>query len=159
MAVKTKSVSGRRTLHFSSYDELLDEVRRLAARPTRHLGNWSLGQVCQHLAAAMNMAIDGPPFRPGLLLRLVGPLLKKWLISRPLRPGFNFPKTATVLIPQNSDVAAGVAAVEKAVARLQQNPQRKPHPVFGRMTREEWDQLQFRHAEMHLSFIVPEEPE
>lgn len=156
MAVETKSVAGRRTLHFSSYDELLDEIRSLAARPTRHLGNWSLAQVCQHLAAAMNMAIDGPPFKANFLLRLAGPFLKKRVISRPLSPGFKFPKTATALMPQDSEVADGVAAVEQAVARLGQNPERKPHVIFGPMTQEEWDQLNFRHAEMHLSFILPE---
>lgn len=156
MAVDTKSVEGRRKLHFNNYDQLLDEVRSLAARPTRNLGNWSLGLVCQHLAAAMNMAIDGRPFKPGLFLRLIGPLLKKRMISRPMPSGFKFPQTATALIPQNEDVAAGVAAVEKAVARLEQIPERKPHAVLGRMTRDQWDQLQFRHAEMHLSFILPE---
>jgi hypothetical protein len=156
MSVDTKSVPGRRNLHFESYDDILGDVRALAARPTRQLGNWSLGQICQHLAAGMDMAIDGPPFKPGWLLRTIGPFIKKRMITRPMSPGFRFPKTATVLMPGNLDTAAGVAAIEKAVGRLRENRQRKPHVIFGAMTHEEWDQLEFRHCEMHLSFIVPE---
>jgi hypothetical protein len=154
--VETTSKAKRRTLHFDSYDELLAEVHSLAARPTRHLGNWSLGEACQHLAVAMNMAIDGAGFKPNLLLRLVGPFLMKRIISRPMSPGFKFPKTATALVPKDADVAAGVAALEAAIARVQGIPDRQPHAVLGRMTREQWDQLQFRHSEMHLSLILPE---
>ncbi len=42
------------------------------------------------------------------------------------------------------------------IDRLNREPQRYPSPVFGKMTKEEWDQLHLRHAEMHLSFYVPE---
>jgi hypothetical protein len=156
MAVDTRNVKGRRNLHYANYQELLDDVHALAARTTRQLGNWSLGQILQHLARAMNMAIDGPPYKPAWVLRVLGPFFKKRVISRPMSPGFRLPKNAKALIPEQSDVAAGVAAVEKAVTRLQQNPDRKPHFVFGPMTPQEWDLLQLRHAEMHLSFIVPE---
>jgi Protein of unknown function (DUF1569) len=156
MAVDTRGVKGRRQLHFADYQELLDDVHLLASCPTRQLGNWSLGQILQHLARAMNMAIDGPPYKPAWILRVLGPFFKKRVISRPMSPGFRLPKNAGALIPAPCDVAAGVAAVEKAVARLQQSPDRKPHFVFGPMTREEWDLLHMRHAEMHLSFIVPE---
>jgi hypothetical protein len=31
----------------------------------------------------------------------------------------------------------------------------KPHPVFGQMTRAQHDQIQCRHAELHLSFVHP----
>jgi hypothetical protein len=43
-----------------------------------------------------------------------------------------------------------------AIDRLNREPKRAPSPVFGKMTREEWDQLHLRHAELHLSFFVPE---
>jgi Protein of unknown function (DUF1569) len=156
MAVDTRNTKGRRTLHFDNYQQLLDEVHTLAAVPTRQLGNWSLGQILQHLAKAMNMAIDGPPFKVAFILRVLGPFFKNRVISRPMSSGFRLPKNGAVLIPTECDVAAGVAEIEKAVTRLEQTSERKPHFVFGPMTREEWDQLQFRHAEMHLSFITPE---
>ncbi len=156
MAVQSKSVSGRRELHFSSYDELLDEVRSLAAQPTRHLGNWSLGQVCEHLAKSMEYAVDGTPFRAPWLARLVGPFLKKRFLTRPMKPGFKLPKNAAEYLPGNTDPSIAIARLERATERIQQTTDPQPHVLLGALTREQWDQLTFRHAEMHLSFILPE---
>jgi Protein of unknown function (DUF1569) len=157
MAVDTKHVSGRRTLHFNNHEEVLDEARSLSGKPVRQLGNWSLGQICEHLAVATNSAIDGAAFKPSLVVRLVGPFLKKRFMKGPLNPGFQLPKNGAAMIPGPTETAAGIAALEQAVERLKREPTRKPHGVFGPMTADEWDQILLRHAEMHMSFIVPEE--
>ncbi|REK05453.1 MAG: DUF1569 domain-containing protein [Planctomycetota bacterium] len=155
--VETAQVSGRRELHFDSYQEILDDVHRLASGPTKHLGNWSLGQCCEHLAKGMEYAVDGASFKASWILRLVGPLLKNRLITRPMKPGFKLPKNATPYLPGESDDSVGIARLEKAIERMQNVTGPKPHVFLGAMTREEWDQLHFRHAEMHLSFILPAE--
>jgi hypothetical protein len=155
MAVKTRQVSGRRTLNFNSYDEILADVRLLASVPHRQLGNWSLGEVCQHLAKTMDLSIDGSQARAPWLLRTVGPFIKKRFLSRPLSAGFTAPPSFG-LLPDSAAAAEGVAALEKAVQRLHQTNDRQPHLIFGRMTREEWDQLHMRHSALHLSFLAPE---
>jgi hypothetical protein len=154
MAVKTARVAGRRRLHFETYQDVLDDVRALAAGPTRQLGNWSLGEICHHLAKTMDMSIDGSKAQFPWILRTIGPLFKKRFISRPMPAGYTVPK-GSGLMPEAD--ATGVAALERAVARIEQTHQRSPHALFGPMTREEWDQLHMRHCELHLSFIVPEE--
>ncbi len=157
MAVDTKTVSGRRPLRFNSHREVLDEVRSLSGRPVKQLGNWSLGQICQHLAVATNSAIDGAAFRPPLFVRLFAPLMKKRFMKGPMNPGFQLPKNGAAMIPGPTETAEGIAALERAIERLGREPTRKPHGAFGPMTAEEWDQILLRHAEMHLSFIVPAE--
>ena len=102
------------------------------------------------------MAVDGAPFVAPWYVRAVGPWLKKRMISRPMKPGFRLPKNASKLLPQPIEAADGVARLEKAIRRLQSTTERKPSPVFGPMSSDEWDQLMFRHCELHLSFIVPE---
>jgi hypothetical protein len=155
MAVKTARVAGRRRLHFDSYEQVLDDVRALAGCPCRQLGNWTLGDICQHLAKTMDMSIDGSRAQFPWLLRKIGPFFKKRFISRPMPAGFTAPKGAN-LLPDPGDNARGVAALERAVARMRQTPERSAHVLFGRMSREEWDQLHLRHCELHLSFLVPE---
>ncbi len=154
--VETAQVPGRRTLSFKSYDEILADARAMNSQPTRHLGNWSLGQICEHLAKAIEYEVDGAPFTLPWYLRTVGPWLKKRIITRPMKPGFKLPKSAAEYLPVNTDAAVGIERLEKAVALYLQSPTLKPHAIFGPMTREEYDQLNFRHAEMHLSFVVPE---
>jgi len=72
-----------------------------------------------------------------------------------MAPGFQIPKNGAAMIPPATETADGIAALERSIRRLQETSQRQPHGVFGHLTREEWDQLQFRHAAMHLSFILP----
>jgi hypothetical protein len=156
MAVKTRDVVGRRKLRFESHQDVLNDVHALCNGPTRQLGNWSLGEVCQHLAKTVDMSIDGSQMRFPWVLRMIAPLLRKRFLSRPMRAGFTVPKTGAFLLPSAEETAAGLAALEKAVARLGATSQRKPHALFGTLSRQEWDQLHCRHAEMHLSFIVPE---
>jgi uncharacterized protein DUF1569 len=103
----------------------------------------------------MNMAIDGPPFAAPWFVRMVGPLLKRRILTRPMSSGFTLPKKAAALLPDPTSTADGLVKLEKSVERLQQTSQRKPHAIFGRLTAAQWDQLQFRHAELHLSFIEP----
>jgi hypothetical protein len=155
MTVATKKVAGRRTLHFNSHQEVLDDARRLASGPHRQLGNWSLGQVCDHLAKTIDMSLDGSQARFPWLLRMIGPYLVNRFITRPMSAGFTAPPSAGIT-PDEQETQAGLAALELAVARLDQTNQRKPHGLFGPMTREQWDQLHMRHGELHLSFIVPE---
>ncbi len=45
--------------------------------------------------------------------------------------------------------------LRQAIHRLQTEEKRAPNPVLGKLTREEWDRLHCRHAELHLSFLVP----
>ena len=62
-AIETAKVKERRQLRFDSLDDIAAEVERLAAcRSIRAVGNWSSGQVLQHLALTMNNSIDGFAF-------------------------------------------------------------------------------------------------
>ena len=42
-----------------------------------------------------------------------------------------------------------------AMDRLRTTAPAAPNPVFGRLTHEQWIQLNLRHAELHLGFHLP----
>ncbi len=158
--VETRRQTGRCRRRFNNFDEILHEVRSLAARPTRQLGNWSLGQICQHLGIAMEQCTSADDLFPvPLRLRIMGRLVRGWVLKRGLPSGFKLPpEGAAVLVPSQVSVEEGLARLEKGMAALAQTSRRTAHPVFGAMNVDEWHQFHLRHAEMHLSFIVPEEP-
>src|SRR4051812_36060342 len=119
MAVKTKTVQGRRKLRFSNYDEILAEARTLAGGQTRILGNWSLGQIFEHLSKAHDMALDGASSPPPLIFWLVGPFFKKGTLRNVAR-GFQLPRRASRLLPSETSTADGLVLLEKSVVRLKQ---------------------------------------
>jgi hypothetical protein len=156
--VNTATVASRRKLRFANFDEVLADVRLLAAQPTRQLGNWSLGQVCQHLGTAMERsARDDQLFRVPLWLRVVGRLVRRRALENGLPTGFKLPPDgAAKFVPPPVSVEEGLATLERGIIALSQTSHRAPHPVLGAMNVGEWDLFHLRHAELHLSFIVPE---
>ncbi len=157
MTVQTKSVKGRRTVSYQSYDDLLADAEEMAHGVVQTLGNWSLGQIFKHLASSFEGSIDGLPFRAPLHFRLLAPLLKRRLLSQPLPSGFQIAKTArSTLEPDaTASTAEALDALRYAVSRCESESNRAPHPVLGKLSKSEWDQFNLRHAEMHMSFVVP----
>ncbi len=155
--INTKKVTGRRRLRFERLEDIEEDARRLAAGKVNQLGNWSLGQVLNHLATVMHQSIDGVPMRVAWWMRLLGPMIKKRLITRGMPAGFKIPQESVKAMVAQSGVSAdeGLIALREAIERLESETRRSPHPVFGDLTCEEWDQVHMRHAELHLSFVVP----
>ena len=54
---------GRRTLSYGNLDDIMPDVERLLDGHTT-VGNWSLAQMCQHLAAVMRRVVDLPASTP-----------------------------------------------------------------------------------------------
>lgn len=157
MTVNTRSARGRRPVRYESLDELLQDAETLTAGEVETVGNWSQGQILQHLAATMNCSIDGFPSQlPRAVRWLVRLLFKRRFLSRTLPSGFRIPKAfSAALQPPEVNAEAGLASLRNAVSRLRGEDARAPHPALGELTNAEWDRLHCRHAELHMSFVVP----
>ena len=118
--INTKHVRGRRRLRFSDFGEILREVQALAERPTQPIGNWTLGQVCQHLGTAMELSVAGGvgfpvPWKTRLLARLA----RRRILATALPTGFRLPSdAAALLVPEPTSFEQGLAALERGMERL-----------------------------------------
>ena len=156
--VVTKNVSGRRELHFHAIDEIVADAEKLVASPNiKTLGNWPLGRLLAHLTTAINGSIDGVDARAPLLFRLAGKLVKNRILNSAMLPGFQLPdRFQADLFPEVESPQDALEGLLKAAARAKTERMTACHPVFGQLTHDEWTQLHLRHAELHLSFVVPE---
>ena len=78
------------------------------------------------------------------------------MLKSPMSAGFRLPEKAyEELGPPPTEWADGVRQFREAVRRLKSESNRHPSPFLGVMTPEEWNRLFCRHAELHLSFLVP----
>lgn len=157
MTVDTKTVQGRRSLSFKSLDEIVADAERLASSPTtKTLGNWPLGRLFMHLAGAVNGSIDGFTVRAPWYIRLIGPFIKSRIINKGMPAGFKLSKKREdKLFPPAESTQEGLEKLRAAVERTRKERMTAAHPVFGKLTHEEWTRLHLRHSEMHLSFAVP----
>jgi hypothetical protein len=159
MAVATKSGATRRIVEYTTLQDIIRDAEALAAQPVETLGARSLGEILGHLSLAMKYSIDGfPPMGTPLALRLLGPWLKRWILTRPLKPGFKLPDEGDAIIwPTGMTTATGLRHLRHAVFRLELETQRAPHFIFGQLTPDQWDRLHRNHAALHMSFVKPAE--
>lgn len=54
---------GRRTVSFGSFDEIMPDVEELLKGHTT-VGNWSLAQICRHVASVLRRVVDMPATTP-----------------------------------------------------------------------------------------------
>ncbi|MEM6363714.1 MAG: DUF1569 domain-containing protein [Planctomycetota bacterium] len=147
-----------RELTFSHLEEAVTESRDLLASGYRRRGNWSLGQICQHLSRVQNPSLDGYPRWMSLFAPL-RPMMRVWLMPRLL--GSDSPQgipTASVFTPAETvDDQQEVEAFAGSVTRLLRHDGLfAPHPAFGRLSREQLLAIHSAHAAHHLRLLEKE---
>jgi hypothetical protein len=82
------------------------------------------------------------------------PLMVK---DKPAKPGFKLPRRfEEVLWPdQEFEVQGALAHLKESVDHYKSEGPMPKHPMFGKLSREQHDRLNCRHAELHLSFVHP----
>jgi EAL domain-containing protein (putative c-di-GMP-specific phosphodiesterase class I) len=157
--VNTKQVA-RRPLRFTSIDAVLAEAERLAAAERdgrlKPLGNWTLGQALHHLAVWITFAYEGFPsdVRPPAALRFLLRLIRRKILNGSMPAGVRLPKVeGGTHGTEKVTTVEGLAQLRRALNRLRTEPARHASPAFGKLTAEEWEKLNLRHAELHLGFF------
>jgi Protein of unknown function (DUF1569) len=146
----------RRQIDFHTWPELLADVERLHQSHYDRLGNWDLSQTLDHLGEGLRTALRGNEHQgPWVVRRVIGPLLLKRMVrQRRMKAGIKVP---TWWLPGPShDESAAVNQFRSEVAAFQQlSTQPFPHPFFGPLTKNQWEDLVLIHAAHHLSFLIP----
>lgn len=155
--IDTKKVTGRREVRYQTVDDILADAEQLARGEVVTLGNWSFGQILEHIARVMRGGIEGVPITVPWWIK---PILRmmKGKILRDLPPaGYRLrPAARQALVPPaDTTVERGLQLLREAMRRWKEDPTRQPSPFLGKLTNEEWDLLQMRHAELHMSFVKP----
>ncbi|MBS0260722.1 MAG: DUF1569 domain-containing protein [Planctomycetes bacterium] len=149
----------RRDVYYTSLDDLLADVERLAQTKSHTTGQWTFPQILDHLARSFNASLDGFGFRAPWIARvLLAPLLRNSFFTKTMKPGFKLPAGAEALAPDaNLSLTEAVQKLTESVTRFRSTPQRAPHPFLGELAPREYDLLHMRHAELHMSYVIPDE--
>ena len=168
-----KVVKDRQPVELRSFSELLSTAERLVVllgeqpnstsvhatgspAAVRHLANMNLGQALWHIGAMLDQSRTGITFTAPWPVRLIGRLFRNHFLTR----GFGMPYRHTaendaLLVPPPEITAwEGLAKLKEAVANFQTSERRVESPLLGRLSLADWDRLQLRHAEWHLSFML-----
>lgn len=146
--------SGRRTLRFASLDDVMPDVERLMQGHTT-VGQWSLAEICRHLANAMRRVVDLPASTPHDPSLLVSEAEKRQVFETGMLPE-GLPAPPAILPTDTLSEREEAEGLRAAIAHYRASSCPViPHRFFGHLTRDEWDKLQLIHFAHHLSFAVP----
>ena len=153
----TTAPASRRTVRYATLDEFADDAKQLAAGNYTTVGNWTFGQILLHISQGLHCSIDGFPIKGSWFVRtIIAPFIRNSILVKPMKAGIKLPKSAEVLLP-DPDVTtdAGLECALAGVERLKTEIPMAVHPMLGALASEEWMRLHLRHAELHMSFVVP----
>ncbi|MEM9369299.1 MAG: DUF1569 domain-containing protein [Planctomycetota bacterium] len=150
-------MSELRQLEFMTLDEAVVEAKALLRFGYERRGNWSLGQICQHLCLVQDPSVEGyPPWMS--LFAPARPLMRRWLLPKLLQPELQIRvSTASAFVPTNdASDELEVVAFEASVSRLlAADKPFYPHPAFGRLPNEQIRRVHSAHAAHHMRFLEP----
>jgi hypothetical protein len=147
----------QRELHFTDFAQVDAEVSRLHRGGYEKLGQWDLGQVCDHLCFFVNGSLDGFTFKvPWIFKALFGRMVLRRILGQgKMKAGIPTPQKPPPAA--GGDEAAAVARFQQAIGQFQAHRgELQPSPFFGALTPDQWRTLHLIHCAHHLGFLAPE---
>ncbi|MBI5857689.1 MAG: DUF1569 domain-containing protein [Sphingobacteriales bacterium] len=131
--------------------EIVDRINKLTPQSKQQWGKMDVAQMLAHCQEPIAVALDGKVLKANWLMKLILPLFKKKLWnekpykqSLPTAPSF-------VMTGKEKDFEKEKAGLLDMVNRFTEaNIVSDKHPVFGKLTKENWSKASWKHLDHHL---------
>ena len=132
--------------------EIIDRINKLAPNTKQRWGKMNVSQMLAHLQMPIRIAYGTHQPQGSFLLRLLGPLFKTQLWDeKPYKKSLPTDPTF-VMTGSEKDFEKEKAALLDLVTRFDEtNVALERHPVFGKITKENWSKATWKHLDHHLS--------
>jgi hypothetical protein len=131
--------------------EIIDRINKLTPQSQRQWGKMNVGQMLAHCQMPMGIALGSHTIKGHWLMRLILPLFKKtlydekpWKQSLPTDKSFIMTGKAKEFDKEKNQLLDMVNRFREA------NMINDEHPVFGRLTKEQWSKATWKHLDHHL---------
>ena len=131
--------------------EIIDRINKLTAQTQRQWGKMNVSQMLAHVQMPIRIAFGTHQPKGSFLLRLIGPLFKSKLWdenpykrSLPTDPTFIMTNSEKEFEKEKS------ALLELVNKFSKENLVSEKHPVFGKLTKDNWSKATWKHLDHHL---------
>jgi hypothetical protein len=128
-------------------------IHSLSATSARQWGQMSVSQMMAHLRTVLQLATGERTEKPQLIGKLLGPFIKRVVFSpKPYKPGLPTGTGFVIKEDKNFDQEKQqlIATYEKFIAAGPTAVDGLKHPLFGKLTADEWGFSQWKHFDHHL---------
>lgn len=134
-----------------AHNEILNRIEQLDANTKPQWGKMSVGQMAHHCQFPLHIILEKKDYnlKPNWLVNL---LFKKSMYSdKPWRK--NMPTVPRFKAREDKDFSEEKPKLINLLEELHAQKDRvdwQPHPAFGKLTKDQWGKMQYKHLDHHL---------
>lgn len=131
--------------------DIINRVNKLTPHSERQWGKMDAAQMLAHLQVPIGVAFGTHTVKGNWLMKLILPLFKKSLYDeKPWKQGLPTDKTF-IMLGQSKNFDKEKNALLEMISRFTEtNMINEKHPVFGKLTKEQWSKATWKHIDHHL---------
>lgn len=131
--------------------EIINRLNTLSPQSQRQWGKMDVAQMLAHLQVPIGVALGTHTVKGNLLMKLILPLFKKKLYDeKPWKQGLPTDKTF-IMTGKTKDFELERNKLVDMISRFTEaNMVNEKHPIFGRLTKEQWSKATWKHIDHHL---------
>ena len=131
--------------------EIVERISKLTASTQHQWGKMDVAQMLAHVQIPIGVAFGTNTVKGNWLMKLILPLFKKALYDdKPWKQGLPTDKTF-IMTGQSKDFEEEKNKLLDQINRFSEsNMINEKHPVFGKLTKEQWSKATWKHIDHHL---------
>jgi len=132
-------------------EEIITRINKLTPESQRQWGKMNVAQMLAHLQIPMGVALGTNTVKGNWLMKLILPLFKKKLYDEtPWKQGLPTDKSF-VMTGLEKDFDTEKNQLLKKINQFSESAiVGEKHPVFGKLTKENWSKATWKHIDYHL---------
>ena len=131
--------------------EIIARINKLTPQTPQQWGKMNVAQMLAHVQIPMGVALGTHTVRGNAIMRLILPLFKKMLYDeRPWKQGLPTDKTFVMTGIAKDFEQEKNQLLDKINRFAEANMINEKHPVFGKLTKEQWSKATWKHLDHHL---------
>lgn len=141
-------------LHIVSLEEAKKELMRLKETSHVQVKNWGVAEICLHCAQTIEYAMVGyPVMKPALIRGTIGKIaIRKFLSQGYMKHNLSAHVEGGSKLDSDVDDQEGIQKLLDTIDLFQAYTRElKPHLLFGRLSKSEYDQYFAMHIADHLN--------
>jgi Protein of unknown function (DUF1569) len=131
--------------------DIIDRINKLTPQSQRKWGKMDVAQMLCHVQAPMSVAFGNTTVKGSWLMRQILPLFKSSLYNeKPWKQGLPTDKTFITTGLQKDFETEKKIVLDMLNRFTEASMTNDKHPIFGRLTKEQWSKATWKHLDHHL---------
>jgi len=130
--------------------DIITRINKLTPQSQRQWGKMDVAQMLAHCQMPLGVAVGKHKLKGGFLLSLIGPLIKGILYNeKPFKKNLGTAPSFKMTEPREFEKEKqGLIQMLNEFSETTMSDE--PHPIFGKMTKEQWSKGTWKHLDHHL---------